>query len=217
MEGIQWMDLFTAVDRFLTSMATQYGALVYVVLFAIFFSETGLVVMAFLPGDSLLFVAGALAAGGLMNVGLLIGLVTLAAVLGNTLNFSIGHWLGDRAYAGRIRWIDRRALEKTHAFYERHGGKMIVLARFVPVVRSFAPLVAGAARMDLREFQVYNVIGALLWVVSLVGGGYLFGNLPMVRDNLGIVLLVGLLAAAGPVTAAGLWRLLRGRNADTPA
>jgi membrane-associated protein len=217
MEGIDWGDLFTAADTFLAAMATHHGILVYVTLFAIFFSETGLVVMAFLPGDSLLFVAGALAGNGLMNVWLLLVLITLAAVLGNTLNYAIGHWLGDKVYAGKIGWLDPKALQRTHQFYERHGGKTIVLARFIPIVRSFAPLVAGAGRMDQRMFQLYNVSGAALWVIALVGGGYLFGNIPLVKDNLSAVLILGLAAAAGPVLLAGAWKLKRRLRGVDPA
>jgi len=209
MEGIDWGDLFTAMDRFLAAMASRHGVLVYLTLFAIFFSETGLVFMAFLPGDSLLFVAGALAAGGLMNVWVLLATISVAAILGNTANYAIGRWLGNKIYDGSLPWVNPAALARTHEFFERHGGKTIVLARFVPIVRTFAPLVAGASRMDLRLFQVYNVAGAVGWVVSLVVGGYLFGNIPLVRDNLGIVLVAGLAAAAGPVMLAGAWRFVR--------
>lgn len=206
MEGINWADLFTAMDRFLLAMAQHYGVWVYITLSAIFFSETGLVFMAFLPGDSLLFVAGAVAAAGYMNVYVLLVLISAAAILGNTLNYLIGAWLGKKVYDGTIRWIDLAALMKTHDFYERHGGKTIVIARFVPVVRSFAPLVAGASGMDFRKFQLFNVSGAVLWVFSLVGGGYLFGNVPIVRDNLGIILIVGIAAVVGPLALAALMR-----------
>lgn len=217
MEGINWGDLFTAMDQFLLAMAQKHGVWVYITLFAIFFSETGLVFMAFLPGDSLLFVAGAVAAGGYMDVYVLIALITIAAILGNTLNYLIGSWLGRKVYDGTIRWIDLAALLKTHDFYERHGGKTIVIARFVPVVRSFAPLVAGASGMDVRRFQLFNVAGALLWVVSLVGGGYLFGNVPIVRDNLGIILIVGIAAVLGPLALAALMRIVGAWQRPAPA
>ena len=217
MEGINWLDLFTATDRFLSAIVERNVMLVYVVLFSIFFSETGLVFMAFLPGDSLLFVAGAVAAlpavedKGL-NVHLLVIIIVSAAVLGNTLNYLIGAWLGKKVYDGTIGWIDQHALMKTHAFFERHGGKTVMISRFVPVVRSFAPLVAGASGMDFRKFQFFNVLGAGVWVVSLVYGGYLFGNIPLVRDNLGIILIVGIGAVIGPLMLAGLLRLLRRRR-----
>jgi membrane-associated protein len=134
-------------------------------------------------------------------------------VLGNTVNYAIGAWLGKKVYDGSIGWIDQAALQKTHDFYERHGGKTVMIARFVPVVRSFAPLVAGASGMDFRRFQLFNVLGALVWVVSLVYGGYLFGNVPIIRDNLGIILVVGIGAVLGPLMLAAAVRLLRRRSA----
>lgn len=217
MEGINWLDLFMATDRFLVAIVERNVVLVYVTLFTIFFSETGLVFMAFLPGDSLLFVAGVVSASpgaqakGL-NVHLLVPVVTLGAVLGNTLNYYLGAWLGKKVYDGTIGWIDQTALMRTHAFFEKHGGKTVMIARFVPVVRSFAPLVAGASGMDVRKFQIFNVLGAGVWVVSLVYGGYLFGNVPLIRDNLGIILIVGIGAVVGPLVLTGvirLWRLRR--------
>jgi len=215
---VNWLDLFRAADRFLVAMVEQNVVLVYVTLFAIFFSETGLVVMAFLPGDSLLFVAGAVSAlpaaqAKGLNVHLLAALIIVGAILGNTLNYYIGRWLGMKVYDGTIGWINQDALRKTHDFYERHGGKTVTIARFVPIVRTFAPLVAGSAGMDVYRFQFFNVLGAVIWVTSLVYGGYLFGNLPIIRDNLGLVLFVGLAAAAGPVLLAGAVRFLRMRRA----
>lgn len=217
MDGINWLDLFRSADRFLVAIVEQNVVLVYVTLSAIFFSETGLVVMAFLPGDSLLFVAGAVSAlpaaqAKGLNVHLLAVLIVLAAVLGNTLNYYIGAWLGKKVYDGTIGWIDQAALRKTHDFYERYGGVTVMIARFVPLVRSFAPLVAGASAMDFHKFQIYNVLGALLWVVSLVYGGYLFGNVPIIRDNLGLVLIVGIAAVLGPLVLAAVVRLVRTRR-----
>lgn len=217
MEGINWLDLFTATDRFLAAIVERNVMMVYVTLAAIFFSETGLVFMAFLPGDSLLFVAGAISAlpavqAKGLSVHLLVLIITVAAVLGNTVNYLIGSWLGKKVYDGTIGWIDQGALQKTHVFFERHGGKTVMIARFVPVVRSFAPLVAGASGMDFRKFQFYNVVGAGVWVVSLVYGGYLFGNMPIIRDNLGVILVVGIAAVLGPLLLTGLIRLLRRRR-----
>lgn len=214
---VNWLDLFQAADRFLVAIVERNVVLVYVTLFLIFFSETGLVVMAFLPGDSLLFVAGAVSAlpaaqAKGLNVHLLAGLIIVGAVLGNTLNYFIGAWLGKKVYDGTIGWIDQAALKKTHDFYERYGGVTVMIARFVPLVRSFAPLVAGASAMDFRKFQFYNVLGAVIWVVSLVYGGYLFGNVPIIRDNLGIVLIVGILAVLGPLAIGLLLRLVRTRR-----
>ena len=214
---VNWLDLFQAADRFLVAIVEQNVVLVYVTLFLIFFSETGLVVMAFLPGDSLLFVAGAVSAlpaaqAKGLNVHLLAALIIAAAVLGNTVNYYIGAWLGKKVYDGTIGWIDQAALKKTHDFYERYGGVTVMIARFVPLVRTFAPLVAGASAMDFRKFQFYNVLGAAIWVVSLVYGGYLFGNVPIIRDNLGIVLIVGILAVLGPLALGLLLRLVRTRR-----
>jgi membrane-associated protein len=221
MESINWLDLFNAMDRFLVAIVQHNVALVYVTLALIFFSETGLVVMAFLPGDSLLFVAGAVSAlpqaqARGLDVHLLVLVITIGAVLGNTLNYYIGRWLGKKVYDGTISWIDQAALKKTHDFYERHGGKTVVIARFVPLVRTFAPLVAGASGMDIRRFQLFNVLGAAIWVASLVYGGYLFGNMPIVRDNLGIILIVGISAVLGPMALAGLMRVLRMRRSPRP-
>lgn len=212
MQGINWADLFNAMDTFLIALVGQYGGWVYFTLFCIFFSETGLVFMAFLPGDSLLFVAGAVAATGAMNVWLLMAVILAGAILGNTVNYYIGNWLGHKVYDGTIGWIDPVALRKTHDFYERHGGKTLVIARFMPVVRTFAPLVAGAGDMTFARFQVFNVIGAALWVFSLVGGGYLFGNVPFIKENLSIILIVGIVAVVAPLALAAIWRFARGRR-----
>ncbi len=224
MEGIDWLALFNAMDDFLIGIVERNVVLVYVVLFAIFFSETGLVFMTFLPGDSLLFVAGAVSAlpqtqAHGLNVHLLVLVITIGAILGNTLNYQIGAWLGHKVYDGSITWIDRDALDRTHAFYEKHGGKTVMVARFVPIVRSFAPLVAGASGMDYRKFQLYNVLGAVIWVVSLVYGGYLFGNVPVIRDNLGIILVVGIGIVLGPLFLLAMLRAIRRRyrNGGVPA
>jgi membrane-associated protein len=218
MEGINWLDLFSAMDRFLLAIVEQNVALVYVTLFLIFFSETGLVFMAFLPGDSLLFVAGVVSASGTaeakgLDVHMLVMLITAGAVLGNTVNYAIGQWLGKKVYDGTIGWIDQAALRKTHDFFEKHGGKTVMIARFVPVIRTFAPLVAGASGMDYRKFQFFNIAGALVWVVSLVYGGYLFGNVPIIRDNLGLILIVGIGAVLGPLALAAVVRIVRARRA----
>jgi membrane-associated protein len=211
MNSIQWSDLFGAADRFLEQIANQYGALAYATIFAIVFCETGLVFLAFLPGDSLLFVAGAISAGPSLKVLPLMLAVAVGATLGNALNFAIGGWLGHKVYDGSIPWIDRSALDRTHAFFERHGGKTVLVARFIPIVRSFAPLVAGASGMRTRRFHGYSVAGAVLWSVLLVGGGFLFGNVPGVKENLGIVLLVGLAAVLAPVVLMTGVSILRRR------
>jgi membrane-associated protein len=209
-EHLNWLDLFRSLDRFLLAVAHEHGLTAYAVLFLIIFAETGLVFMAFLPGDSLLFVAGAVAASGAFSVWPLGVVIAVAAALGNALNFAIGLWLGHKVYDGSISWIHRESLDRTHAFFEHHGGKTLIAARFLPVVRSFAPLVAGASGMQVRAFHAFSVAGAVLWSISLVGGGYLFGNVPLIRDHLGLVLLFGLAGAFGPLAAVAALRLLRG-------
>ncbi len=185
-----FIQILLHLDQHLAWFVQQYGAWVYALLFLIIFCETGLVVTPFLPGDSLLFVAGTLAAVGGMDPVLLMAALTIAAILGDTVNYWIGHLLGDRVLAAeRLRFIKRQHLERTQQFYARHGGKTIILARFVPIVRTFAPFVAGVGRMAYGHFLAYNVVGAILWVVGLVLAGYFFGNLPAVKDNLTLVIL----------------------------
>ena len=183
-------DLLVHLDRHLAALLQQHGAWVYPLLFAIIFCETGLVVTPFLPGDSLLFVAGALAAAGGIDVHLLAPLLVAAAVLGNTVNYSIGYFLGPKVFHWeQSRFFNRKALERAHAFYERHGGKTIIITRFVPILRTFAPFVAGIARMTYVRFTAYNLAGALAWVLALLYGGYWFGNVPFVKQNLTWVIL----------------------------
>lgn len=197
----QALDLVLHLDRHLAALVAQYGPWIYAILFAIVFAETGFVVTPFLPGDSLLFVAGALAAAGGMDLGALIVTLTLAAVLGNTLNYHIGRFLGPRVFHWeQSRFFNKEALLKTHAFYERHGGKTLVLSRFLPLIRTFAPFVAGIAAMSYARFTFYNLAGALAWVLTLTFAGYQFGNLPWIQRNLSAVILgiivVSLLPAA---------------------
>lgn len=203
------LDLFTNADRFLTTIATEYGILIYIVMFLIFFLETGIVVMAFLPGDSLLFVAGAVTASGAIDPWWLTAIVSLGAILGNTSNFYIGSWLGHKIYDGSISWIDQEALNKTHNFYMSHGGKTIFLARFVPIVRTFAPLIAGAASMPVSKFEFYSITGAIAWVYGLVWAGHLFGNIPFIKQHLTAILLCGIGFALIPTTFLAISRFLK--------
>jgi membrane-associated protein len=201
MDFAQLIDIFLHLDKHLAAVVEQYGPWVYAILFAIIFVETGLVVMPFLPGDSLLFVAGAIAAVGGMDIGLLMVLLTLAAVLGDAVNYSVGNWFGPRVFAWeQSRFFNKAAFERTHAFYERHGGITIIVARFLPFVRTFAPFVAGVARMTYAKFALFNAVGAVMWVVGLSGIGYLFGNTAWVQANfqwvaLALVVVPGLPAA----------------------
>ena len=197
------IDFILNVDVHLQTFVQTYGAWVYALLFLIIFTETGVVVMPFLPGDSLLFVVGALCGVGLMNLPLVMALLIVAAILGDQVNYSIGRAIGPRVWQWeQSRWFNKRAFEQAHAFYERYGGITIVLARFMPFIRTFAPFVAGVSAMDRAKFTFYNVIGALIWVVSLTLAGYLFGNLPWVKENLdkiiwALILVPGLIALYG--------------------
>ena len=183
------IDVFLHLDRHLAAVVQDHGRSVYALLFAIVFAETGLVVTPFLPGDSLLFACGALAATGALDPSLLFVLLAAAAILGDTLNYGIGSAIGPRAFTSRSRWLKREHLERTHAFYERHGGKTIVIARFVPIVRTFAPFVAGIGTMSYPRFLAYNVAGGAGWVAIGLGSGYAFGNIPVVRNNFSVVVI----------------------------
>lgn len=209
MDYLQLLDVLVHVDKYLGFLIEQYGTLVYAVLFLIVFCETGLVVLPFLPGDSLLFIAGTFCATGAMNIWVLMALLVVAAVSGNTLNYWIGSLVGHRVYTHDYRWLNPEALKKTHAFYEKHGGKTIVIARFTPIVRTFAPFIAGVSAMTFSKFQLFNILGAFLWVVSLVVLGYLFGNIPVVQENLNLLVIVGLIAAVIPIVIGALWQLWR--------
>ena len=187
--ALAW-DIAVHLDKHLAALLAQYGVWVYAILFLIIFSETGFVVTPFLPGDSLLFVAGALAGAGSMDMWVLNGSLIAAAVLGNSVNYSIGRYLGPKVFHWEnSRFFNKAALMKTHVFYERHGGKALVISRFIPILRTFTPFVAGIGAMTYARFQAFNVTGALLWVGSLTALGYLFGNLPVVKNNLSLVIL----------------------------
>jgi membrane-associated protein len=185
----QLIDIFLHLDKHLAELIRDYGRWTYAILFAIVFLETGIVVTPFLPGDSLLFAAGALAAIGDLDVFLLFVLLSVAAILGDTLNYAIGHKVGARAFAVDRWFLKHKHLVRTQEFYARHGGKTIFLARFVPIVRTFAPFVAGIGTMSYPHFLAWNVVGALTWVAVCLFGGYLFGNIPVVKENFTIVIL----------------------------
>jgi membrane-associated protein len=209
MDLMQLFDMLVHVDKTLGTLLAQYGIYVYAVLFAIVFCETGLVVLFFFPGDTLLFIAGAFCATGQMNLALLMTLLIVAAVTGNTLNYWIGEAIGQRVFTHDYRWINKDALRRTHDFFEKHGGKTIILARFVPVVRTFAPFVAGVSDMTHARFQLFNITGAVAWVLLLVTGGYFFGNIPVVRDHLTAIVLIGVGAAIVPIALGGLYKVGR--------
>ena len=195
----QILDLFLHLDKHLALIIHDYGAWTYLILFAVIFLETGVVITPFLPGDSLLFAAGALAATGGLDVWLLFLLLTSAAVAGDTLNYWIGQKAGPRAFSGQFRFLKREHLTRTQQFYEKHGGKTIFLARFIPIIRTFAPFVAGIGRMSYSKFLAYNLVGGVVWVAVCLFAGYGFGNLPVVKENFSLVLLGIVLVSVLPV------------------
>ena len=206
----QFFDVLLHLDRHLQALVATHGAWIYLILFLIVFCETGLVVTPFLPGDSLLFVAGTVAAAGGMDIHLLVVLLIIAAVLGDAVNYSIGHYIGPRMFThGDSRWLNPKHLQRAHDFYEKYGCKTIIIARFVPIVRTYAPFVAGAASMTYSRFALYNVSGAVLWVVSLGYAGYFFGNLPFIKNNLTLVILGIIFLSILP----GIIEILRHRKA----
>jgi membrane-associated protein len=207
MDFVQLLDMLVHVDSAMDKLIAQYGMYVYALLFAIVFCETGLVVLFFFPGDTLLFIGGAFCATGQMHLGLLMFLLATAAILGNT--YWIGEAIGQRVFTHDYRWINKDALRRTHDFFEKHGGKTIILARFVPVVRTFAPFVAGVSDMTHARFQLFNIVGAVAWVVSLCVAGYIFGNTPFVRDHLSTIVLFGVGVAVVPMALGGAWKLGR--------
>jgi membrane-associated protein len=200
---LQLLDFVLHVDRYLGAFVADYGPWVYALLFLIVFVETGVVVMPLLPGDSLLFVTGTLAGTGLLDWRIAGALLLLAAVLGDQCNFTIGHWAGPRVFGWKqSRLFNQKAFERAHGFYERYGGVTIILARFMPFIRTFVPFVAGVAQMSRTRFTLFNVTGAALWVLSVTGAGYFFGNLPWVKGNLekiiwGLILIPSLIAIYG--------------------
>lgn len=203
------IDFILHVDTHLEAFVQAYGAWVYALLFLIIFVETGVVVMPFLPGDSLLFVVGALCGAGFMSLPLAMVLLVLAAILGDQLNYSIGRYFGPKVFQWEdSRFFNRKAFDRAHNFYERYGGITVILARFMPFVRTFVPFVAGVAEMTRSTFTFYNVIGALIWVVGLTGAGYLFGNLPWVQTHLSKIIWAMILVP-GLIAMFGAWRASR--------
>lgn len=200
----EFIDFFLHLDEHLSQLITRYGTGTHLILFLIVFCETGLVITPFLPGDSLLFAAGTFAALGALDLQLLIVLLTVAAIIGDTVNYWVGSYIGPRAFGGNVRFLKTEYLERTHAFYEKHGGKTIILARFIPIIRTFAPFVAGVGSMSYPKFLTYNVVGAVIWVGLFVLGGYFFGNIPTVRQNFTLVILAIIALSVLPIVIEAL-------------
>jgi membrane-associated protein len=215
LELIYWLiDFVLHLDTHLVELLQQYGIWIYAILFLIVFSETGLVVTPFLPGDSLLFAVGALTAidtSNTLTLPWIIAVLIVAAILGNTCNYAIGRWIGPPAFSGKYRLLRVEYLDQTQAFFNKHGGKTIVLSRFLPILRTFAPFVAGVGQMPYSRFQMFNVAGGVSWVLLFVIGGYLFGNIPLVRDNFGVVTILIIVVSLLPV----VWVAIQQRSAKT--
>ena len=212
MEIIQkFIDLFLHLDLHLASIMQQYGGWTYLILFTIIFCETGLVVMPILPGDSLLFATGALVAVGNLKIEMVILLLVVAAILGDAVNYAIGYYLGPKVLSRNSRFLKKEYLDRTHRFYEKYGGKTIVFARFIPIIRTFAPFLAGVGRMSYWKFGSYNVIGGVLWIAIFTLGGYFFGNLKVVRHNFTLVVIAIILISVMPAVI----EMLRSKRVPT--
>ncbi|MBF0099605.1 MAG: DedA family protein [Desulfobacterales bacterium] len=197
---MEFIKLILHFDQYLHIFFNQYGIWIYGLLFLIIFCETGFVVTPFLPGDSLLFAAGALASEKMMNINYLYGLLVIAAILGDTVNYWVGWWVGPKVFHyEKSRWLNKKYLERAHLFYQKHGGKAIILARFVPIIRTFAPFVAGIATMNYAKFLLYNITGGVAWITLFLLGGYFLGNLPIVKQNFNIFIMVIIIVSVLPI------------------
>jgi len=212
MEWLKFLiDLFLHLDKHLSTVIQNYGTLTYLLLFFIIFMETGFVVTPFLPGDSLIFAAGTFAGLGSLNLSILFIILSLAAIAGDTANYWIGHYIGPRAFSGEIRFLKKEYMDRTHAFFEKHGGKTIILARFIPIIRTFAPFVAGIGAMTYGKFIVYNIIGGLSWVALFTFLGYFFGGLEIVQNNFSLVVIAIILLSVMPGVYEFVKERLRGK------
>ncbi|MGQ9805641.1 MAG: DedA family protein [Chlorobiales bacterium] len=203
----QFIDVLLHLDKYLVAISAEYGVWIYAILFLIIFCETGLVVTPFLPGDSLLFAVGALASTGAVDLWLIVLLLCVAAILGDSVNYFIGHKFGDYLVAHQSKIIKKEYLDKTHDFYERYGGRTIVIARFVPIVRTFAPFVAGMGSMTYSHFITYNIVGGLMWIFSLSFLGFFFGELPIVKKNFSLVIFGIILISILPI----VWEVMKAK------
>ena len=207
-----FLDLILHIDKHLVELVREYQAWTYGILFLIIFCETGLVVMPLLPGDSLLFAVGAIASKGELNVFLVVVLLSIAAIIGDTVNYWIGKIIGPRVFSSESsRWLNRKHLERTHEFYEKYGGKTIIIARFMPIIRTFAPFVAGIGKMNYGKFLLYNVVGGILWIALFTYAGYFFGEIPVVKRNFTLVIFAIIIISVMPAVI----EVLRARRANT--
>jgi membrane-associated protein len=211
---LKFIDIFVHLDVYLSEIISNYGLWTYAILFLVIFMETGFVVTPFLPGDSLLFAGGAFAALGSLDLFLLAGLLTIAAVGGDTLNYWIGSKLGERVYSSKVRWIKKEYIDQTQAFFKRHGGKTIFLARFVPIIRTFAPFVAGIGKMPYGKFISYNLFGGISWVGLFIFAGYFFGNIPLIKENFSLVILAIILISIVPMLIEAIKAKYRNRKSN---
>jgi membrane-associated protein len=214
------IDIFLHLDKYLATVIETYGVWTYALLFLVIFMETGFVITPFLPGDSLLFAAGTFASpalGGVLNLWILLPLLSAAAILGDTINYWVGHFIGPKAFSGDVRFLKKEYLDRTHEFYDKHGGITIIIARFIPIIRTFAPFVAGIGAMHYGKFITYNIIGAVMWVSLFTLGGYFFGSLPFVTNNFSIVVIVIIAISVMPAVFEFTMeriRILRERKAE---
>jgi len=210
---LQVIDLFLHLDKYLTIIIEKYGLLTYAILFIIVFFETGIVITPFLPGDSLLFAAGTFASLGALDLYTLYAILTISAILGDTVNYWIGWYVGPKIFHKEdVRFLNKKHLLRTHEFYEKYGGKTIIIARFIPIIRTFAPFVAGIGSMSYKRFVIYNITGAILWVGICVTAGYLFGNMPIVKNNFSLVILAIIFLSISPALVEFIRHRLKGAS-----
>ena len=206
---MEFLQIVLHFDRYLDMVIANYGTMIYLLLFAIVFSETALAPLFFLPGNPLIFISGAFCATGQLHIWLLMTVLFSAALSGSVVNYQIGHAIGPKIFSGNSQWLNQSSLRKTHAFYEKYGGMTFLLSLYIPVVRTFAPLVAGVAEMTFSRFLLFVSAGAALWVTTLVSGGYFFGNIPLIHDHLNSIMLLGIGGGVGALVVSGLWRSYR--------
>lgn len=209
---MEFLQIILHFDRYLDTVIAQYGTMIYLLLFAIVFCETAFAPLFFLPGNPLIFISGAYCATAHLNIGLLMAILISAVLLGSVVNYRIGKFLGQKLFSQRHKWLDQDALRKTHTFYETYGGVTFLLSLFIPVVRTFAPLVAGVAEMTFSKFVLFVAAGAVVWVTLLVTSGYFFGNIPLIHDHLNSIMLLGIGGGVGALLLSGLWRSYRKKH-----